>query len=146
MIQLAVFVVGCYVSDKRTLYLYFTATLVTSARCFVVDCYVSEKRALYLYFIVTLVISAGFVLSLFVTLVISAHLFVPHCYVSDKARCVCLKCYVSEKRTLYLYYIATLVISVHSVFYLIVTLVISARYICTLLLRYVLIFDSLYGY
>ena len=41
--------------------------------CFVLDCYVSDKRTLYLYFIVTLVMSAGSVLYMIVTLVISAH-------------------------------------------------------------------------
>ena len=54
------FVFDRYVSDKRTLYLYFIVTFVMSARS-------------VLYLIVTLVISARSVLYLIVTLVISAH-------------------------------------------------------------------------
>ena len=41
-------------------------------------------------------------------------------------------CYVSNKRTQYLYFIVTLVISALSLLYLIVTLAISAHYICTI--------------
>ena len=40
---------------------------------FVFDCYVSNKRTLYLYFIVTLAMRARSVLYLIVTLVMSAH-------------------------------------------------------------------------
>lgn len=47
------FAFDSYVSDKRTLYFYFIATLVMKQA--VLDCYVSEKSKLYLYFVATLV-------------------------------------------------------------------------------------------
>ena len=67
--------------------------------------------------------SAGSVVYLIVTLVISAR-YICICFVFD--------CYVSDKHTLYLYFIVTLVISAGSVLYLIFTLVISTHYVCTL--------------
>ena len=82
------------------------------------DCNVSDKRILCFYHIVTLVISARSVLYMLVTLVISAHyvinvtMFVIYLYVSD-TRTLCFGqviVTVSNKRTPYLYFIATLVI------------------------------------
>ena len=49
------FAFDSYVSDKRTLYFYFIATLAMKQAVFVFDCYVSEKSKLYLYFVATLV-------------------------------------------------------------------------------------------
>ena len=69
--------------------------------------------------------SALSVLCLVVTLVISARY-------NERRLCFVFDCSVSDKRTLYLYFIVTLVMSAVSVLYLVVTLVISARYICTL--------------
>ena len=68
------FVFDCYVSNKRTLYLYYVID-VSDKRTFyfVFDCYVSNKRTLYLYFVVTLAINALSILYLIVTLVIGAH-------------------------------------------------------------------------
>ena len=85
--------------------------------------YVSEKRALYLYCIC--------VLYLIVTLVISAHYVCTYCNVSDKR----ILCFVFEKWSLYLYFIATSVIRARSVLYLFFALLISAHYICTILLQ-----------
>ena len=78
--------------------------------CFVFYCYVSEKRNLC---------------------------FLVDCYVSDK-RTLCFGQVivpVSNKRTLYLYLIATLEISGQSVLCFIVTLVRRTHYIFTTLLR-----------
>ena len=50
--------------------------------------------------------------------------------VSDERRlCFLLDCYLSDKSTIYLYFIVTLLISARSVLYLIVTLVIGALYL-----------------
>ena len=55
-----IFVLHYYVSNKQTL-------------CFEFDCNVSDKRTIYLYHTVTLVISARSVLNMIVKLLISAH-------------------------------------------------------------------------
>ena len=67
------FVFHCNDSDKRILYLYFIGMLLIQHAVFVVDCYVSDKRTLKLYVIGTFAISARCVLYLIVTLVRSAH-------------------------------------------------------------------------
>ena len=77
---------GCYVSDKRTLYLHFISTLVISARS-------------VLYLIVTSLISAYFILRLSVRSVISAFTI--------------LHCELSNKHTLCFVLIVTLVMSAH---------------------------------
>ena len=62
-------------------------------------------------------------------------IFVLYSDVSDERTfCSVFDCYVSDKCTLYLYFIVTLVMSALSILYLIVTLVpgVSAHYICTL--------------
>ena len=68
------FVFDWYVSNKRTLYLYFIVTLVISEfSIFLNDCYVRDKHKPYLFLIVTLVISALSLLYLIVMLQISEH-------------------------------------------------------------------------
>ena len=67
----------CYLSDKRTLYLYYIVKVFAIRQVvfwllIVTD---GDKRTLCLYFIVTLVISTRSVLYLNVTLVISAYYF-----------------------------------------------------------------------